>query len=90
MVSQFEGARYKAPDGSGWDNHRWIRSRALLSCLPEWLAAYADGRALLDLDPDRLRATSSAPAAAGASSPPTCLWLSMKRLASPARLTSEP
>lgn len=53
MVGQFDGAHYKAPDASGWDNHRWIRYRALLSCLPDWLAAYADGRALLDIDPDR-------------------------------------
>lgn len=53
MVEQFTQARYpvSAPVATGWDNHRWIRYRALLSVLPEWLQSYSSGRAALEIDP---------------------------------------
>lgn len=43
------------PHGStGWDNHRWVRYRALMAALPAWLTSYAQGRAAMtDLDPAR-------------------------------------
>lgn len=42
------------PSGTtGWDNHRWVRYRALMAALPPWLAGYERGReAMADLDPD--------------------------------------
>jgi hypothetical protein len=53
MVEQFTQPRYPAgaPTATGWDNHRWVRYRALLSCLPAWLQSYAGGRQVLDTDP---------------------------------------
>jgi hypothetical protein len=53
MVEQFTQPRYptSAPAATGWDNHRWVRYRALLSCLPEWLMSYARGRQALDINP---------------------------------------
>jgi hypothetical protein len=53
MVEQFTQPRYPAnsPTATGWDNHRWVRYRALLSCLPVWLNSYARGRQTLDIDP---------------------------------------
>jgi hypothetical protein len=53
IVEQFTLPRYptQAPTATGWDNHRWVRYRALLSCLPAWLASYARGRQALDIDP---------------------------------------
>ncbi len=53
MVEQFTQPRYptRAPTATGWDNHRWVRYRALLSCLPAWLTSYARGRQALDIDP---------------------------------------
>lgn len=49
IVEQFTQPRYprKNPTATGWDNHRWVRYRALLSVLPKWLASWARGRALL-------------------------------------------
>lgn len=48
--------RFTTPDPSGatgWDNHRWVRYRALMAALPAWLAGYARGRAVVaDLNPD--------------------------------------
>jgi predicted acylesterase/phospholipase RssA len=53
MVEQFTQPRYptRAPTATGWDNHRWVRYRALLSCLPIWLMSYSHGRQALDIDP---------------------------------------
>ena len=53
MVEQFTQPRYPvgAPAFTGWDNHRWVRYRALLSVLPVWLQSYARGRGVLDIDP---------------------------------------
>jgi predicted acylesterase/phospholipase RssA len=53
MVNQFTQPRYPvgAPVATGWDNHRWVRYRALLSVLPGWLESYARGRQVLDIDP---------------------------------------
>ncbi|WP_127131559.1 patatin-like phospholipase family protein [Georgenia sp. SYP-B2076] len=53
IVEQFTEPRYPpgAPRATGWDNHRWVRYRALMSVLPAWLTAYADGRQALDVDP---------------------------------------
>jgi hypothetical protein len=53
MVEQFTQPRYPIgrPTATGWDNHRWVRYRALLSTLPAWLNSYARGRqALRDID----------------------------------------
>ncbi|QGN33557.1 patatin-like phospholipase family protein [Microlunatus sp. Gsoil 973] len=36
------------PTMTGWDNHRWVRFRALLSVLPAWAGSYGRGRAVLD------------------------------------------
>jgi hypothetical protein len=53
MIEQFTEPRYPAsnPTATGWDNHRWVRYRALMSVLPDWLASYARGRAVLNVDP---------------------------------------
>jgi hypothetical protein len=53
MVEQFTNPRYPtgAPTATGWDNHRWVRYRSLLSCLPAWLISYSRGRRALDIDP---------------------------------------
>jgi hypothetical protein len=53
MIEQFTEPHYPmaAPTATGWDNHRWVRYRALLSVLPSWLASYARGRAVLNIDP---------------------------------------
>ena len=52
MVEQFTEPRYPtgAPTATGWDNHRWVRYRSLLSCLPAWLNSYSRGRRALDID----------------------------------------
>ena len=51
MVGQFGTAHYKAPHPTGWDNHRWVRYRAFLACMPAWLGSYAAGRAALGIEP---------------------------------------
>jgi hypothetical protein len=51
IAGQFHDPHYAGPTASGWDNHRWIRYRALLAALPAWLRSYAAGRDLLDIDP---------------------------------------
>jgi predicted acylesterase/phospholipase RssA len=53
MVDQFTQPRYPAgaATATGWDNHRWLRYRALLSVLPGWLESYARGREVLGIDP---------------------------------------
>jgi hypothetical protein len=52
IADQFETPHFppSAPVATGWDNHRWVRYRALLSVLPAWLASFARGRAALDTD----------------------------------------
>ncbi len=50
MVEQFNSPHY-ANGGTGWDNHRWVRYRALLSVLPDWIASYQRGLAVLQVDP---------------------------------------
>lgn len=46
IVAQFNQPRYpeSEPRATGWENHRWVRYRALLSGLPEWLESWAAGR----------------------------------------------
>ena len=53
IVAQFTEPRYPkgSPEATGWDNHRWVRYRALLSLMPEWLESYQHGRAVLEIDP---------------------------------------
>ncbi len=41
-----------APGGPGWENHRWVRYRAMLSVLPAWLGEFRDGHAALGLGVD--------------------------------------
>ena len=52
IARQFSEARYPpaAPVATGWDNHRWVRFRALVACLPQWADSYAAGRAVLATD----------------------------------------
>ncbi len=51
LLDQFRNPHYPPsnPAFSGWDNHRWLRYRALISALPTFLRRYADGRAALQL-----------------------------------------
>ncbi len=46
LVAQFNEPRYpeREPRATGWENHRWVRYRALLSGLPAWLGSWAAGR----------------------------------------------
>lgn len=53
MVEQFGHDHFSPPTATGWDNHRWVRYRALLSCLPDWLESYGLGRATLDIQATR-------------------------------------
>jgi hypothetical protein len=51
ITNMFRESHY-VKDGvafTGWDNHRWLRYRALLSALPAFLNGYAAGRAALNL-----------------------------------------
>ncbi|CAN5496652.1 RpoH suppressor SuhR [soil metagenome] len=48
LVEQFTEPRYRT--ATGWDNHRWVRYRALMAGMPEFLEAYRKGRAALDTD----------------------------------------
>ena len=54
ITEQFLEPRYPPgqPRATGWDNHRWVRYRALLSTLPAWLDSYSQGMAVFDLDPN--------------------------------------
>ncbi len=54
ITEQFLEPRYppSEPRSTGWDNHRWVRYRALLSTLPAWLDSYSQGMAVFDLDPN--------------------------------------
>jgi predicted acylesterase/phospholipase RssA len=50
MQNQFNEVHY-ANDSTGWDNHRWVRYRALLSTLPAWLDSYRRGMAAFEVKP---------------------------------------
>jgi hypothetical protein len=54
ITEQFLERRYppSQPRSTGWDNHRWVRYRALLSTLPAWLDSYSQGMAVFDIDPN--------------------------------------
>ena len=45
LAAQFDSPRYpsKKPVRTGWDNHRWLRYRALLSGMPTFLTSYQNG-----------------------------------------------
>lgn len=67
VMDEFEDPHYppldhNEPTSTGWDNHRWIRYRALLSVLPHWAREYDRGRRVLDsnliADPPSLPFTS--------------------------------
>ncbi|WP_168207611.1 patatin-like phospholipase domain-containing protein [Microlunatus elymi] len=52
IMNQFAEPHYPPyvdgrPTSTGWDNHRWVRYRALLSVLPDWAESYGLGRAVL-------------------------------------------
>jgi len=49
MVDQFTTEKYPN-NGTGWDNHRWVRYRALMAALPDWVASFQAGAAVLDTD----------------------------------------
>jgi predicted acylesterase/phospholipase RssA len=55
LVQQFTQPRFpvSAPVATGWDNHKWVRFRALMSVLPDFLEAFDAGSRTLDVDPDR-------------------------------------
>jgi predicted acylesterase/phospholipase RssA len=46
LVRQFDEPNY-ANGATGWENHRWIRYRALLAALPEFVTAVERGRHLV-------------------------------------------
>ena len=46
LVKQFDDVSY-ANGGTGWDNHRWIRYRALMATMPEFLRDFAAGHRLV-------------------------------------------
>lgn len=50
MVGQFNEPQY-VNMGTGWDNHRWVRYRALLAAFPDWLASFRRGADVLAIDP---------------------------------------
>ncbi len=50
MVEQFNQPKYRTKF-TGWDNHRWIRYRATLASLPDWLTSFKRGAAVLAIDP---------------------------------------
>jgi predicted acylesterase/phospholipase RssA len=52
IMNQFDEPHYPPlrdgePTSTGWDNHRWVRYRALLSVLPLWAHEYGRGRQVL-------------------------------------------
>jgi predicted acylesterase/phospholipase RssA len=56
MIDQFDTPHYHKKNGkmtaTGWDNHRWVRYRAMMSVLPDWVRSYQRGRdALGGIDP---------------------------------------
>lgn len=51
MVEQFNERKYRTKF-TGWDNHRWIRYRATLAALPDWVTSFKRGAAVLDIKSD--------------------------------------
>lgn len=52
LVDMFTRPHYRQDRFTGWDNHRWVRYRALLAALPAWYSSFAQGHAeLAGLDP---------------------------------------
>ena len=54
LVDQFNQPHYKLGTASpftGWDNHRWVRYRATIAALPDWLASFCRGAEVLQIDP---------------------------------------
>jgi hypothetical protein len=51
MVDQFTTPKYKGRF-TGWDNHRWMRYRATLAALPDWLESFKRGMDVLDTEVD--------------------------------------
>ncbi|WP_187265011.1 patatin-like phospholipase family protein [Homoserinibacter sp. GY 40078] len=54
LMEQFARPRYRVgrtQSPTGWDNHRWVRFRALLAVLPDFLDGFRTGREALDIDP---------------------------------------
>lgn len=49
MVERFTQPAFG--DATGWQNHQWVRYRALLACLPDWLDSYRRGLSALSVDP---------------------------------------
>jgi hypothetical protein len=62
MVEQFTTPRYPSgnPRATGWDNHRWVRYRALPSALPGWWPRTREGAGSSGSILPTRRATSSA------------------------------
>ena len=54
IYNQFNKPQEAYNNATGWDNHRWVRYRALLSVLPDWLRTFEAGYAVLNLDPAHL------------------------------------
>lgn len=52
MVDQFGSAHYR-DSFTGWDNHRWIRYRATLAALPDWLTSFRRGTEALAMSLDK-------------------------------------
>ena len=50
MIDQFNSGRYRKGQRTGWENHRWVRYRALLAALPTWLGSVQRGLGALDVD----------------------------------------
>lgn len=54
IIGQFREPHYRVgrtASPTGWDNHRWVRYRALLNVLPSFLEGFRKGWAVLDIDP---------------------------------------
>jgi hypothetical protein len=49
MVERFTHPTFGA--ATGWQNHQWVRYRALFACLPDWLEAYRRGLNALSVNP---------------------------------------
>lgn len=48
LVNQFGTPNY-ANGATGWQNHRWVRYRALLAAMPDFLRGYRNGHEALDV-----------------------------------------
>ena len=56
IVTQFREKRYptnaESKSRTGWDNHRWVRYRALMSGMPAFLGAFLRGHDALGIEDD--------------------------------------